>query len=138
MRRPFPWETSYGYNEGSSAQESRSVSPCARGRAVAAGQERREGMGGKEPGGTGTRPPGASFLLAAAFKEAPGLRWTGDEGGACPPGSARSVALRSALLAGAAGARRGCDAAVVFVGSRGRGAGIARRPMELGYAWQAA
>lgn len=96
------------------------------------------GDGREEPGGPGTRPPGASFLLAAAFKEAPALRWTGGEGGARPPGSARSVAPRSAPLAGAAGARRGCDAAVVFVGSRGRGVGRARRPMELGYAWQAA
>lgn len=94
-----------------------------------------EGAAGDRPG---TRPPGARFLLAAAFKEAPGLRWTGDEGGARPPGSARRVALRSAPLAGAAGARRGCDAAVVFVGSRGRGAEVARRLMELGYAWQAA
>lgn len=137
MRRPSPWETGYGCNEGSSAQETRSVSPLCpglggrRGRGAKGGDGREggEGMGWggmgweRGSGGDGTRPPGASFLLAAAFKEAPGLRWTGAEGGARPPGSARRVALRSAPLAGAAGARRGCDAAVVFVGSRGRGCG---------------
>lgn len=95
------------------------------------GRRGRGGLG-REPGGTGTRPPGARFLLAAAFKEAPALRWTGGEGGARPPGSARRVALRSAPLAGAAGARRGCDAAVVFVGSRGRGAEVAGGPWSWG------
>lgn len=85
MRRPSRWETSYGYNKGSSAQETLG----ARGRARSGG---RDGMGwegrrGREEGagGPGTRPPGASFLLAAAFKEAPGLRWSGRRAGRARP-----------------------------------------------------
>lgn len=56
------------------------------GRAAEGGRDGREGGDGRrEPGGTGTRPPGASFLLAAAFKEAPGLRWSGRRAGRARP-----------------------------------------------------
>lgn len=74
----------------------------------------------------------ASFLLAAAFKEAPGLRWPGEEGrgAARKPGSSPPRCVtRSAFplsLPGAVGARRGCDAAVVFIGSQA----VVRRERE--------
>lgn len=51
MRRPSRWETSYGYNKGSSAQETLG----ARGRARSGG---RDGMGGKEGTGGGSRGAG--------------------------------------------------------------------------------